>query len=429
MPAQTTGRPRGTEAPLTAREHHAPSRLYWTWLAGTGVSALGTQTLVFGLVWHAALLSPGTAAAVLSAQVAPRVLLTLHGGALSDRIGALPVITATHLALCPMALAGAWAMSLTDPGPALMVVTALALGTVDALHLPASASVPQLLVPAAAMGRAMAARQIVLQGTALCGPPLGGAALTLAGLPATYAIGALAYLVMLAVLLRVRSRARRTPSADTAPGPHHRVGRGLAIVFGAPVLRAVVLLTGAFAVFVIPFSSLLVPVVCAARGWDAVTTGTAAGAFGVGMACVSAVVLWRGTAPRAGLAAALGMLTAGAGIAAAAAAPGPTAFCLLSLAAGLGTGAFSTHVAALFMTGCPPDAVGRAQSVVALAQWLPLLWANPLIGVLARTLPVTVLLVLWGTGAGAAAVAALCARPFRTAALPRPTPRPGRRGG
>ncbi|WP_150245578.1 hypothetical protein [Nocardiopsis quinghaiensis] len=154
------------------------------------------------------------------------------------------------------------------------------------------------------------------------------------------------------------------------------------------------------------------------------TTGTAAGAFGIGMACATAAVLWRGTAPRAGLAAAWGMITAGAGIAAAAAAPGATLFCLVSLIVGLGTGVFSTHAGPLFMAACPREAVGRAQAVVTLAQWLPLLWANPLIGVLAQTYPVTALLLLWGGGAGTAGTAALCARPFRTAILPRHTPEP-----
>ncbi|MFD6948650.1 MULTISPECIES: MFS transporter [unclassified Nocardiopsis] len=401
------------------RRGHGPPRLYWAWLAGTGATALGTQMLVFGLVWHAALLSPGTAAAVLSAQVVPRVLLTLHGGALSDRVGALPVMVAANVVLCVLAAAGALAMSAVDPGPAAMVVTALALGTVDAVNIPASASVPKLLVPSAAMGRAMAARQIVLQGAVLCGPPLGGAAIAFLGLPATYGAGALGYLVMLMVLRFVRSRARFPPPADAGRGLNRQVGQGVRIVFGTPLLRAVVLLTGAFAMFVIPFSPLLVPVVSTVRGWDAVATGAAAGAFGAGMACVTVVVLWRGTVSRAGSAAAWGMVAAGAGVAVAAAAPGATVFCLVSLVVGLGTGVFSTHVGPLFMAACPREAVGRAQAVVTLVQWVPLLWANPLIGVLAQTCPVTALLALWGGGAGAAGAAALCARTFRTAVLSR----------
>jgi MFS family permease len=400
-----------------ARSEHGPPRLYRVWLTGAGATALGTQILVFGLVWHAALIGPGAAAAVLTAQIIPRVLLTLHGGALSDRVGALPVMVAANAVLCALAAVGALAMSVVDPGPTAMVATALALGTVDAVNIPASASVPRLLVPSEAMGRALAARQIVLQGAVLCGPPLGGAAITFLGLPATYGAGALGYLVMLAVLRLVGSRTRFPASADAGPGLNRQVGEGLSTVFGTPLLRAVALLTGAFAVFAIPFSSLLVPVVSAAHGWGAVATGAAAGAFGVGMAGPTALVLWRGTARRAGPAAALGMVTAGAGIAVAAAAPGPVAFCLVSSLVGLGTGVFSTHVGPLFMAACPGGAVGRAHAVLTLAQWLPLLVANPVIGVLARAHPMSVLLLLWGAGACAAGAAALGTRAFRTAVL------------
>ncbi|WP_017602377.1 MFS transporter [Nocardiopsis lucentensis] len=412
---------------MVASEHRPP-RLYWAWLAGTGVSALGTQMLVFGLVWHAALVGPGMAAAVLSAQVVPRVLLTLHGGALGDRVGALPVMVGANTILCVVALTGVLVMSAADPGPLVMVVIALALGTVDAVDVPASGSVPKLLVASAAMGRATAARQIVLQGAVLCGPPLAGAAITVLGLPATYGAGAAGYLVMVIVLCFVRSRTRSAPRTGAGSSLNRQVAQGMAVVFGTPLLRAVVLLTGAFAMFVIPFCPLLVPVVSAARGWDASATGTAAGAFGAGMACVTAVVLWRGAAPRAGAAAVLGMITAGVGVAATAAASGPMVFCLVSLIVGLGTGVFSTHVGPLFMVACPREAIGRAQAVVTLAQWLPLLWANPLIGLTAQTHSVTVLLVLWGVGAGATGMAALGTRPFRVAVLARETRHPEREG-
>ncbi|MBB6120012.1 MFS transporter [Nocardiopsis algeriensis] len=407
---------------MVASEHRPP-RLYWIWLAGTGASALGTQMLVFGLVWHAALSGPGTAAAVLSAQVVPRVLLTLHGGALSDRVGALPVMAVANTVLCAVALTGAVVMSGTGPGAVAMIVIALALGTVDAVDIPASASVPKLLVSSTALGRAMAARQVLLHGSVLCGPPLGGAAITVLGLPSLYGAGAACYLVTVIVLCWVRSRARSASSTGPGRGLNRQVRQGVAVVFGTPLLRAVVLLTGAFAMFVIPFSPLVVPVVSAARGWDAVATGAAAGSFGAGMACVTALVLWRGTASRAGAVAAWGMITAAAGIAATAAAPGPAALCLMSLVVGLGTGVFSTHAGPLFLLACPREVVGRAQAVVTLAQWLPLLWANPLIGLIAQARSVTFLLVVWGAGAGVAGMAALFARPLR-AAVPNHRARP-----
>ncbi|NYE47515.1 MFS family permease [Spinactinospora alkalitolerans] len=127
--------------------------------------------LVFGLVWHAALVSPTLAATVLSAQVVPRVLLTLHGGALSDRIGAFRVMIAANTTLCALAATGAFAMMVTVPGANTLVVIAVALGAVDAFNIPASASVPKLLVDAHALGRAIAARQMLTQGAVLCGPP------------------------------------------------------------------------------------------------------------------------------------------------------------------------------------------------------------------------------------------------------------------
>ncbi|GAA3740376.1 hypothetical protein HDA32_002636 [Spinactinospora alkalitolerans] len=189
------------------------------------------------------------------------------------------------------------------------------------------------------------------------------------------------------------------------------------MVFTTPLLRAIVLLTGAFAMFMVPFSPLLVPLVSTERGWDPLTTGMGAGAYGVGMACVTVCVLWRGAAERAGLSASVGMLTAGMAIAAAAAIPEPSVFWFSALVAGLGTGVFSTHVGPLFVAGSPREAIGRAQAVVTFAQWSPLLLANPLIGFLAQNHTAAAALVLWGAGAAAAGVAALCTHRFRVAVI------------
>ncbi|CAM3806624.1 MFS transporter [Nocardiopsis gilva] len=294
---------------------------------------------------------------------------------------------------------------------------AVALGTVDAFNIPASASVPKLLVDAHVLGRAMAARQILTQGAMLCGPPLGGAAIAIVGLSATFWAGAVSYLGMLVVLWRVRSKATLTVTAAQSATLSRQVGQGLLMVFTTPLLRAIVLLTGAFAMFIVPFSPPLVPLVSTERGWDAMTTGVAAGAYGVGMACVTVCVLWRGTAERAGLSASVGMLTAGMAIAATAAAPEPLVFWFSALVAGLGTGVFSTHVGPLFVAASPREAIGRVQAVVAFAQWLPLLLANPLIGFLAQRHTAAVALVLWGSGAAVAGVVALYTPRFRGAVI------------
>ncbi len=111
------------------------------------------------------------------------------------------------------------------------------------------------------------------------------------------------------------------------------------------------------------------------------------------------------------------MLAAGAAMAAAALAAHPAGFLLCSFAVGLGTGVFSTHVGPVFVAGAPRAVLGRAQAVVTLVQWLPLLAANPAIGALAQGWSAAGAALLWGGGAAASGAVALAARRFRTATV------------
>ena len=82
---------------LNAVEADAPgsaslSTRFWLWLAGAGLSLLGTQVLAFGMAWAAASLSGTLAGLVLTAIVLPRVLLLLVGGAVADRAGPFRVL-------------------------------------------------------------------------------------------------------------------------------------------------------------------------------------------------------------------------------------------------------------------------------------------------------------------------------------------------
>ena len=74
---------------------------YWRWLAGTGLSLVGTQTLAFAMAWTAAADSALLAGLVLTLVNLPRAALLLVGGAAGDRLGAwrvLVVCDATMLA-------------------------------------------------------------------------------------------------------------------------------------------------------------------------------------------------------------------------------------------------------------------------------------------------------------------------------------------
>lgn len=135
------------------------------------------------------------------------------------------------------------------------------------------------------------------------------------------------------------------------------------------------------------------------------------------MAAVTACVLWRGTKQRAGTTAIIGMILAGLPMIACAFTTHPAAFFTCTLLSGIGTGTFASHAAPLFVTATSRELMGRVQSVLVLAQMLPLLIANPAIAVIAERGGSTVALAVWGSGAAVAGLLALTSIEFRRARL------------
>ncbi|WP_216592418.1 hypothetical protein [Verrucosispora sioxanthis] len=136
---------------------------YWAWLGGTALSLVGVQAMAFAMAWAAAGQGARFAALVPTAIVLPRVLLLLVGGAVADRVGAWLVLIASNAAMIVVTVAlaaAAWStLDLRLP----LLLTALAIGTVDAFQLPSSGSMPRRLVPPDVLARAMSARQLAGQ--------------------------------------------------------------------------------------------------------------------------------------------------------------------------------------------------------------------------------------------------------------------------
>ena len=198
---------------------------YWVWLAGTTISMLGTQILAFGMAWIATGRGGLAASLVVTAIVAPRVLLLLLGGWIADRLGAwrvMIVADATMVGVTGGLALGAWVLG---DRTALLLVTALAIGIVDAFYLPSSGSMPRRLVPAASLVRAMAAGQVSRQLTVFAGPPLGGLLVAAAGLVAAALANAVSFAVMLLVLVTIRPRREPEP-ATPSPASGEGVWRG-----------------------------------------------------------------------------------------------------------------------------------------------------------------------------------------------------------
>lgn len=394
-----------------------PPTVYWVWLAGVTITMLGTQALAFGLVWHAAGTSPALASAISFAVIAPRVALSIPGGGLADRLGPGRIMIVSDAAMATLVGGLAITAWLAGPSPYLLIACAFALGLADAFYLPASGAMPKFLVTESQLPRAMAARQLVAQASALIGPALGGVVAAV-GVSLSLAVGSLGFACMLAVLLLIR---RHLPMAPVEGSPQESLlarARGAArTAWEISPLRVATILTAGFSLFILPLTSLLIPLLGQANAWDASTTGVVMGCYGAGMAAVSTVVLAQTAAPKAGLTAALGIALAGLGML------GIMLFDSLWVAAvsaalsGLGAGLFATHLGPMFVKSAPRERMASLQSILILAQNVPLLAATPLIGLLATASGAETTLLVWGLGSFALGGAALATRAVRESGL------------
>jgi hypothetical protein len=396
---------------LNAVEADAPgsaslSTRFWLWLAGAGLSLLGTQVLAFGMAWAAASLSGTLAGLVLTAIVLPRVLLLLVGGAVADRAGPFRVLLVGDGVMLAVTLALALTLGSAGLSPALLIGAGLAIGVVDAFYLPASGTMPRRLAAAPALARAMAARQLTGQLAAFAGAPLGGLLVALAGLTAAAYFDAATFALMFFVLLLIRPR--DSPGDGLRPGPSLwlRSLDGLRVVAVDRTL-CLLLLVSAAAGLLLPVSSMLVPLLGRERGWSAGTAGLVVGAVALGTATVAIAVLARRASSRPGVAGPAGLLVAAAGVAGLALPlPSPAAV-VLGIVIGLGTGVFTAHIGPLILGQTPASHLSRVQAALVLAQTLPLLGTITLLGTAADVAGTPAVLVACGIALAVAATAAL----------------------
>lgn len=382
-------------------------RSYWMWLGGTTLSLLGTQAMAFALAWVATGQGGVFAGLMLTAINLPRVLLLLFGGAVADRVGAWKVMITADAAmvLITVVLAiGAW--SLDDPR-ALLLVTALAIGIVDAFYLPSSGSMPRRLVPGPVLARAMSARQVAGQLTVFTGPPLGGLLVAAAGLAAAALANAATFAVMLLILVVLRPRVDQPPATGAEQKLWRTTLDGLRVAWSDRVLRLALLLTVAAAAFLLPVSGLLVPLLARDRNWSAQVAGTVVGAIALGGVVVAVTVMVRDALPRPGLAAASGLLLAAASVCALAFARAPLWAIAAGAAVGAGTGIFTTHIGPLILGAAPGTHLARVQSVLVLAQSLPLLITNNALGSLSDAARTPMVMYLCAAALAMAGLAAL----------------------
>lgn len=387
-------------------------RTYGVWLAGSLVSQLGDAALYFALGWAASAIGGSAAGLVLSAIVLPRTVLLLVGGVVGDRAGARRVMIVGDAVMLVVAVVlGVVAYFWGTPLP-LLVGAGLVIGTVDAFYLPSLGSMPRRLVADCQLSRAVSVRQSGSQLVTMIGGPIGGAVVGLAGFTAAAWADAVSFAVVLVVLVAIRPR-----FDASAPDPGGSVLRsaveGVRVVIRTPGLGPALLLVAGAAGFIIPSTSLLVPLLARHNDWAAGTAGLIVGGQGVGIIVATLVASRRGASRRPGIAAVIGLGGAAAGqllIGFVHLAPPAIAAAVL---VGVGTGTFISNLAPVLLGTAPRTHLARVQALVSLVQASALLVTNNLLGGIAHLSSAPVAFRCCAAGVAGCAVIALCTPTLR----------------
>jgi hypothetical protein len=390
--------------------------LYLVWLSGMVVSQTGDAALYFALGWAASARGGPDAGLVLSAVSLPQAVLLLLGGVAGDRLGARRIMIAgdsVMLAAAAVLAAVSWRWGTPL---ALLVTAGLVIGTVGAFYLPSSGSMPRQLVDDACLPRALALRQSGSQLTSMIGGPAGGALVALAGFTAACAADSVSFAAVLAALIAIRPR--RTPPDAPRRNALREAADGIRVAIRTPGLAALLLLVAGAAGFVIPATSLLVPLITRQHHWTAAVAGLIVGVQAAGAIVIALAVARRGTAAQPGLAAALGLAAIAAGELLIGLAPVKAVAVAGAVAMGMGTGTFTCNLGPVLMGTAPRSHLARIQALLGLAQSAALLVFNNVLGAVAHLTSASGAMITCASIVSACALAALLVPAIRHATAP-----------
>jgi MFS family permease len=186
--------------------------------ASTLISVIGDQFSVVAIPWLALTLTgdPAQLAFVLAAGGAPRIVLMLLGGALSDRWSSRQVLVVTRLLNAAVLLALAGLLFAGSVALWHLYVAAALLGLVSAFSSPANAAIVPSVIAAHHLSKANAILMAVRQAALLAGLLLAGMVIAAAdgggrpggavfGLAVALAVDAATFLISAALICRLRA--------------------------------------------------------------------------------------------------------------------------------------------------------------------------------------------------------------------------------
>ncbi|MGV9801005.1 MFS transporter [Mycobacterium sp. NPDC003449] len=254
------------------------------------VSNLGTWMQTVGAQWML-VSDPGAAVLVPLVQTAttlPVMLLALPSGVVADLMDRRRLLIGTQAAMAAAVstLAILTGVGLTTPTVLLMLLFAIGCG--QALTTPAWQAIQPELVPREQIPAAAALTSMSMNGARAIGPAVAGALVAVSGPTTVFALNAVSFIGIVAVLVLWRRPA--TESVLPAERPYAALTAGGRFIRSSPIIRRILLRS---VLFILPGSALwgLLPVVAKDHlGLTASGYGLLLGALGVG-AVVGALTL------------------------------------------------------------------------------------------------------------------------------------------
>jgi len=349
---------------------HRNYRLFW---GGQLVSLAGTWMQSIAQAWLITELTPDPVwlGVVAAAQFTPVLILGLFGGVIADVLPKRQMLIATQAALMGLAALQALLVATGAISIPLLLLLAVALGSVNAIDMPVRQSFFSEMVPVDEVGRAVAFNSAMFNGARVIGPAIGGVLIGVIGVAGCFAVNALSFLAVLIALLLMREVELHPAPRGVRPRSIRAVAtslaEGLRYVRNTPIIALCVFVIGVISGVAMNFNVIIPPLARLTLQIGAPGLGALMAAVGFG-SLTGALTVAALREPRRSVivigGALLGIFSVAAG--AAASSSGSLAVPLTGLAlfgAGFGAISMAATANASIQTTTPPALRGRVMSV------------------------------------------------------------------
>lgn len=233
-------------------------RNYRLFLTGQIISTVGTWMQSVAMPWLALQLTHNgfLVGVVLAAQFLPVLVGGQLAGEVADRFRKRNVLLVTQTAFMVPSFT---LFLLSRSGHAeywMIIVAAVATGTINALDVPARQSFQVDLVGKKDLMNAIALNSSVFNGAAVIGPSVAGLLIAAVGLPLCFLANSLSYLAAIGALLLMRDLPNVVPTHEEQPWSA-RLAQGAAYARSVPVVGMLLIAVAVFSLFAMNRLTLL----------------------------------------------------------------------------------------------------------------------------------------------------------------------------